>query len=300
MSCSVNSDDTWNEIDVTGRIVMKGLIVVTGGTGGLGHRVVTRLRDRGRNVRVLSRRAGDLQEGVEYMLGDLVTNQGVGEAISGAEIVVHCAGVGKIKEDTAQAQNLVVAARRAGVRHLVGISVVGAERIPVRSAVDRSMFAYFVSQRAKEQVIEQSGLPWTNLRATQFYDGFILVMVRAMSKMPIVPMPAGTRFQPVDADEVADALAELALAAPAGQVPDFAGPKIYDAESLLRSYLAAIGRHRRILKIRMPGAAAAAVRDGANLAPDRAVGRRTWEEFLASSVLKPSIAPVAADRGSSH
>jgi uncharacterized protein YbjT (DUF2867 family) len=162
------------------------------------------------------------------------------------------------------------------------------------------MFAYFASQRAKELVIEQSGLPWTNLRATQFYDGFILVMVRAMSKMPIVLLPAGTRFQPVDADEVADALAELALEEPAGQAQDIAGPKIYDSESLLRSYLVAIGKHRPILKIRMPGAAAAAIRDGANLAPDRAVGRRTWEEFLAASVLKPSVAPVAADRRSNH
>ncbi len=126
-----------------------GLIVVTGGTGGLGRRVVTRLRDQGRNVRVLNRHQGDSQEGVEYVAGDLAKNEGIEEAISGAEIVVHCAGVGKIKEDTAQAQNLVVAAQRGGVRHLVSISVVGAERIPVRSAVDRAMFAYFASQRAK-------------------------------------------------------------------------------------------------------------------------------------------------------
>ena len=264
-----------------------GLIVVTGGTGGLGHRVVARLRDKGRNVRVLSRHPRDSQEGVEYMAGDLVKNQGVEEAIAGAEIVIHCAGVGKITEDTAQARNVVVAAKRGGVRHLVSISVVGADRIPVRSAIDRSMFAYFASQRAKEIVIAQSGLPWTNLRASQFHDGFILVMVRAMSGLPIVPLPAHTRFQPVDADEVADALAELALGPPAGQAPDIAGPKIYDSEYLLRSYLDAIGKHRLIFKVRMPGGAAAAIREGANLAPDRAVGRRTWEEFLATSVLKP-------------
>jgi len=275
-----------------------GLILVTGGTGGLGRRVVARLRDKGRDVRVLSRHPGDLQENVEYMAGDLVTNRGVDEAFSGVDIVVHCAGVGKIKEDTAQAQNLVLAAKRAGIRHVVCISVVGAERVPVRTALDRSMFAYFASQRAKELVIESSGLPWTNLRATQFYDGFILAMVEAMSKMPIVPLPAGTRFQPVDADEVADSLAELGLNAPAGQAPDIAGPKIYDSESLIRSYLVAIGKRRPMLKIRIPGAAAAAIRNGANLAPDRAVGRRTWEEFLATCVVKPSVARVAADRRS--
>lgn len=259
-----------------------GLILVTGGTGGLGHRVVERLHAEGRHVRVLSRRPHPPDGGTEYVVGDLAKNEGVEAAIAAAEIVIHCAGVGKIKEDASQAQNLVTAARRARVRHLVSISVVGAERIPVKTAVDRSMFAYFESQRAKERVIEASGLPWSNLRATQFHDGFILAMVRAMSKMPVVPMPAATRFQPVDADEVADAFVELALGDAVGQAPDIAGPKIYDAEYLMRSYLEAVGKHRPMWKIRMPGGAAAAVRAGANLAPSRAVGRRTWEDFLKS------------------
>ena len=105
-----------------------------------------------------------------------------------------------------------------------------------------------------------------------------------MSELPIVPLPADTRFQPVDADEVADHLVELALGAPAGQAPDVAGPKIYEAEYLLHSYLEAVGKRRRILHVRMPGAAAAAIRSGANLSPDRAVGVRTWEDFLATEV----------------
>lgn len=256
-------------------------ILVTGGTGGLGRRVVARLRSAGRNVRVLSRHGGDSTSGVERVIGDLELNRGIEAAVAGIETVVHCAGVGKIKEDTLQAQNLVHAAREAGVRHLVSVSVVGADRIPVKSAVDRSMFAYFASQRAKERVIEGSGLPWTNLRATQFHDGFILLMVQAMSKMPIVPLPSDTRFQPVDADEVADALTKLALGPPTGQAPDLAGPKIYDAEDLLRSYLRTMGKRRLVVRLKVPGAAAAAIRAGANLAPDRAVGTRTWEDFLA-------------------
>ncbi len=258
------------------------MILVTGGTGGLGRRVVARLRAKGRDVRVLTRRAHAPEAGVEYVVGDLAKNEGVDAAVAGAETVIHCAGVGKIKEDTAQAENIVRAAKRAGVRHLVSVSVVGADRIPVESAVDRSMFAYFASQLAKERVVAESGLPWTNLRATQFHDGFVLVMVRGMSRMPIVPMPAGFRFQPVDADEVADRLVELALGSPAGQVPDVAGPKIYEADYLMASYLEATGKHRPIVHMPMPGKAAAAIRAGANLAPDRAVGKRTWEEFLAS------------------
>jgi uncharacterized protein YbjT (DUF2867 family) len=259
-----------------------GLILVTGGTGGLGHRVVRRLREQGRQVRILSRQRQESAPGIDYLVGDLTRGEGVDAAVAGADIVVHCAGTGKIKDDTAQAENLVRVAKEAGVKHLLNISVVGADRIPVESGIDQAMFAYFKAQRNVEVAIEQSGLPWTNLRATQFHDGFILVMVAAMAKMPNVPLPSDTRFQPVDADEVADEFVRLTIGAPAGQAPDIAGPKIYDAEYLLRSYLAAIGKSRPILRMKVPGKAAAAVRAGANLSPDRAVGKRTWEEFLAS------------------
>ena len=270
------------------------LILVTGGSGGLGRRVVSRLVARGLSVRVLSRRQHDSVNGVDYVVGDLETNVGVVAAAAGCTTIVHCAGVGKIKEDTAQATNLARAARETGVRHIVSVSVVGAERVPVKSAIDRSMFAYFASQRAKELAIEASGVPWSNLRAAQFHDGFILVMVRAMAKMPVIPLPAQTRFQPIDGDEVADALVDIALHEPIGQAPDMAGPKIYEAEYLVRSYLRAIGKSRPIVKFKAPGAAAAAIRGGANLSPDQAVGRRTWEDFLDERFAQVSASGISA------
>jgi uncharacterized protein YbjT (DUF2867 family) len=165
----------------------------------------------------------------------------------------------------------------------VYISVVGADRIPVVSAIDRAMFGYFASKRAAEQVIAGSGLPWTTLRATQFHD-LVLMTVRPLARLPVVPVPAGWRFQPVDARDVADRLVELALGAPAGLVPDLGGPRIYELVELVRSYLRATDRHRLIVPLRTPGRAARAVRAGANLAPDQAVGRHTWEEFLAERV----------------
>jgi uncharacterized protein YbjT (DUF2867 family) len=269
---------------------VSGLILVTGGTGGLGRRVVPRLREAGRAVRVLSRRAHDSVPGVEYVVGDLAKDEGVEAAVEGAKVIVHCAGSGKIGEDSAQICNLVRAAERAGVHHLVNISVVGADRIPVLSGVDRAMFAYFASQLAVERTVTESGLPWTNLRATQFYDGFILFMVQAMTKLPVVPVPAGFRFQPVDAGEVAARLVELTLGAPAGLTSDIAGPKTYEAVDLLRGYLKAVGKRRLIVPVRFPGGAARAIRAGANLAPDRAIGRRTWEEFLAELASSPGSA----------
>ena len=260
---------------------MMARILVTGGTGTLGRLVVSRLREAGHDVRVLSRHTGEAAAGIEYVAGDLSTGEGIDAAVEGAEIIVHCAGSAKGDED--KARHLVRAASRAGTRHLVYISVVGADRIPVVSGVDRALFGYFASKLAAERVVADSGLPWTTLRATQFHDGFLTV-ARQMAKLPVLPVAAGVRFQPVDAREVADQLVELALGAPAGLTPEMGGPRVYEMADLLRGYLRAVGKRRPIVAVPLPGKAARALRAGANLVPDRAVGRRTWEEFLAERV----------------
>jgi uncharacterized protein YbjT (DUF2867 family) len=258
--------------------------LVTGGTGTLGRLVVPRLRDAGCKVRVLSRHSHEGEEG-EYVIGDLATGEGIEAAVDGAELIVHLAGSNKGDED--KARHLVRAASRAGARHLVYISVVGADRVPVVSGVDRAMFGYFASKLAAERVVADSGVPWTTLRATQFHD-FILMTAQQMARLPLIPLPAGFRFQPVDAGEVAERLVELALGTPAGLVPDMGGPKVYEMRDLLRGYLRARGKHRLLVPVRLQGKAARAHRAGANLTPERAVGRRTWEEFLADRVSSSS------------
>ena len=260
---------------------MSSTILVTGGTGTLGRLVVPRLRDAGGKVRVLSRRAREAADGVEFVPGDLDTGEGIDAAVAGTEVIVHCAG--SQKGDGDKARTLVRAASRAGAPHLVNISVVGADRIPVTSRVDRAMFGYFGAKLDAEQVIAGSGLPWTTLRATQFYD-LLLMVARPMARLPVIPVPAGVKFQPVDAGEVAARLAELALGPPAGLVPDLAGPRVYPMAELLRGYLRAAGKRRPLVPLWLPGQAARAVRAGANLAPDRAVGHRTWEDFLTERV----------------
>src|SRR5919112_4323347 len=253
-------------------------ILVTGGTGTLGRHVVRRLRDAGNNVRVLSRRSHEAEDGIQFMSGDLATGEGVEAAVDGVETIVHLAGTAKGDED--KARNLVRAASGVGAQHLVYISVVGADRIPVVSHVDRAMFGYFESKRAAERIVADSGLPWTTLRATQFHD-LTLTVAQQMAKLPVVPIPAGFRVQPVDADEVAARLVELTLGEPAGRGPDMGGPRVYGAADLFRGYLRASKRRRRpIVPVWLPGKSARAFRGGANLAPEQAVGQRTWEEFL--------------------
>jgi len=257
---------------------MAASVLVVGGTGRLGRLVVARLREGGLEVRVLARHRPAGAGGRELMIGDLATGEGLGPALAGITTIVNCAG--SAKGDEQQARNLVRAAVRAGAPHLVNISVVGADRVPIVSRVDRAMFGYFGAKLAAERVVADSGLPWTTLRATQFYDAFLLV-ARQMARLPVVPLLGGARFQPVDTAEVAGRVVELALGPAAGLAPEMAGPRVYGMDQLLRAYLHSRRLRRRLVRVPVPGRAAGAVRDGAILAPEGTLGRRTWEEFLA-------------------
>jgi uncharacterized protein YbjT (DUF2867 family) len=252
-------------------------LLITGGTGTLGRLVVPLLRDAGHKVRVLSRSDHEPDDGIEYVTGDLATGTGIDAAVYGAETVVHLAG--GPKGDAEAARNLVRAVQGAGVRHVVSISVIGADRVPL---------SWFASQLGAEQAVIDSGLPWTILRAAQFHD-LVFKVVQKMAAMPVIPVPGGLRFQPVDARDVAARLAELALGEPAGRVPDLAGPQVYGMADLCRGYLAARGKRRLMMPMRMPGKAGRAYRAGENLSVEGAnVGTRSWEDFLAERVGEPA------------
>ena len=248
-------------------------ILVTGGTGTLGRPVVALLREVGREVRVLSRHEGAAEPGVAYVVCDLRAGDGLDAALVGVDTVVHLAD--GTKGDDAATARLVAAARRAGVGHLVYISVVGADTVPV---------GWLRMKLAAEKAVAESGIPFTILRAAQFHD-LVLTVARKMAKLPVVPSPGGLRFQPVDAADVAARLVELTLAGPSGLAADIAGPKVYPLADLTRSYLRASGKHRPMVPVRIPGKAGKAYRAGENLTLSGAsVGTRTWEEFLAERV----------------
>ncbi len=269
--------------------------------------MVARLREAGRDVRVLTRQSLAPEDGIRFVTGDLVRGEGIEPAVQGVEIIVHCAG--SSKGDVEAARNLVRAARAlATPPNLVNISVVGAERVPIAGWIDRRMFGYFGMKRAAERVVEESGLPWTTLRATQFHD-LILLVASKLAKLPALPSPSGFRFQPIDTDEVAARMVELSLGEPAGLVPELGGPRVHDAADLLRTYLRATHRRRPILPVRLPGGAARAIRSGANLtsearAPDvggvpRGPGRRDLargasERSPSGGRRRMSIGPVSA------
>ncbi|ACU77533.1 NmrA family protein [Catenulispora acidiphila DSM 44928] len=255
---------------------MNAKIFVTGGTGGLGSHTVPLLRAAGYDLRILSRSAREDTEGVEYVTGDLLAGENganIDEALDGIETVLHLAGAQK--GDDIATRNLAQAAARAGVRHIVYISVIGADKVPV---------GWLRMKAAAEKAIEESGVPYTILRAAQFHD-LTLKAVRTMAKLPVVPNPGGLRFQPVDARDVAARLVELVAGPPAGLVPDIAGPEVIAMGDLVRSYVKAAGKHRMLMPVRIPGKAGKAYRAGDNLTLDGAlVASGSWTDFLAAHV----------------
>ncbi|MEC3976846.1 SDR family oxidoreductase [Amycolatopsis sp. H20-H5] len=247
-------------------------ILVTGGTGTLGREVVRRLLAAGQDVRVLSRhsRPEADREPYAWATGDLSTGAGLDAALAGTGTIVHCATAQGRHKDVEATRALVDAAKRAGGPHLVYISIVGIEQVP---------FSYYRAKVDTERVVEDAGLPWTILRATQFHD-LVTALSAAQRFLPVTLMPAGFRFQPIDAGEVAGRLVDLATGSPAGRVPDLGGPEILTARALAKSYLEATGRRRVVVSLPLPGAAARAVREGALLTPGHADGKRTYTEFL--------------------
>lgn len=249
------------------------MILVTGGTGTIGCRVVPLLQAAGSKIRVLSRHADDRGDGVEYLAVDLLTGEGLDQALDGVDVVLHLAG--GPKGDEIGTRNLVAAAEHAKVGHLVHISV---------TAVDQLPLTYFTSKLGAEQAVRGSSVPWTVLRVAQLHD-FAWNAVRTMAKLPVLPVPGGLRFQPVDSRDVAERLAELTLGEPQGLVPDLVGPKVYSLAELARDYLRTTRKRRLSLPIRVPGKAGKVYRAGGNLTLTGAtVGTHTWEEFVAAQV----------------
>ncbi|MFJ3305479.1 SDR family oxidoreductase [Streptomyces sp. NPDC086549] len=238
-------------------------ILVTGGTGTLGRLVVERLRTDGHEVRVLSRHARS--HAVDLRAG----GAGLDAAVAGVDTVVHCASSPKGGDERA-AENLIAAARRAGAGHLVYISIVGVDRVPL---------GYYLTKLAVENLVAESGLGWTVLRTTQFHD-LLVQLFQTLAKPPVMPLPAGTSDQPIEVAEVAARLAELATGAPAGRVADMGGPEVRTLDSLARAYLRATGRRRPLLSVPLPGRTARAFRNGGHLTPEQAVGKGTFEAYL--------------------
>ncbi|TFV91738.1 NAD-dependent epimerase/dehydratase family protein [Blastococcus sp. CT_GayMR20] len=245
-------------------------VLVTGGTGRLGQRLVQPLQGAGHTVRLLSRRG----TGPGGVRGDLaVGGPDLRQAAAGAEIIVHAASDPQgdpWQVDVAGTRRLVEAVDRERLRHLVYLSIVGVDRIP---------YGYYRAKFAAEQVLLASRLPVTLLRVTQFHD-FIDFLLDSAKRGPVLPVPMGWRVQPVDVGEVAAHVTEVVAMPPSGGVVEFGGPEDLAAADLARAWAGARAPGTHVVATPVPGKLSAAVRDGAAVPSGGARGRRTYAEHL--------------------
>lgn len=247
-------------------------VLVTGATGSLGHHVVPEATQAGHEVRALSRRSRVGYTGVHWQQGDLLDAGTLDAALDGIEVVVHCATQPTGDKDIVAARHLTNAVRRNHTKHLIYISIVGIENIPL---------PYYRTKLRVERLLADSDVPHTILRATQFHE-LIKKIFDAQRFSPVLVALRDVRFQPIDTRDVATQLVELIDQEPAGRVGDIGGPQVIDHPNLAQMYLSAHNSRRRVVSFTLPGRIAAGYRSGAHLSPDNAVGTVSFRDYLAS------------------
>jgi uncharacterized protein YbjT (DUF2867 family) len=228
---------------------------------------VQKLRERGHEVRALSRRHGD-----GLTTGNLLTGAGIAAAVEGVDTVVH---LSTGRRDVDAAHNLIEASRDSGVGKLVVISIVGIDDIP---------YDYYRQKLAIEKLTTYSRIPFTILRATQFH-GFVVGLLAAQRISPVIFAPTFS-LQPVEVAEVATRMADLAEQDAAGRVPDIGGPEALTVRELATIWAGAVGSRRKIVDLRLPGKMMAGFSSGASLVPGVPYGKRTFAEFVGATANK--------------
>lgn len=210
-------------------------IVVIGGTGLIGTKVVERLRKQGHDVVPAAPSTGI----------NALTGEGLGEAMSGTDIVVDLANSPSFEEKAVMdffetsGRNLSAAEKKAGVKHHVALSVVGTGR----PAFAKS--AYIRAKMAQEQLIRDSGIPYTIIHSTQFFE-FLNGIAGDGSQGQEIRISTGL-MQPIASDDVADAVADITLAAPTNGIVEIGGPDKAPMAEWVQRFLAALGDPRKVI-----------------------------------------------------
>ncbi|KUM80166.1 SDR family oxidoreductase [Streptomyces curacoi] len=200
-------------------------IVVVGGTGLIGSQVVALLRDRGHEAVAAAPSTGV----------NTLTGEGLAEALKGADVVVDVSNSPSFETEAAldfftrSARHLIEAEKDAGVRHHVTLSIVGVDQVPD--------YGYYRAKVAQEEAVRGSGVPYSIVRATQFFE-FIAPVMGMSTEGAQVRLPS-TRLRPIASADVAAAVAEAAQGEPSNGVRDVAGPEVHRLDRLGELTLAA-------------------------------------------------------------
>jgi uncharacterized protein YbjT (DUF2867 family) len=246
-------------------------VLVAGGTGVLGREVVSRLLESDYIVRIMSRSPRRGTANVEWAQAQMLTGEGLSEALAGVDVIVHSVTDARFgKTDVEMTRLLLEKAKAAGVGYFVYISIVG---------TDRTSFPYHKIKVACEAMVRDSGIPYAILRLAQFHE-LIDLLLHVFTRLPIGFVPMGFKSQPIDAGEAADQVARVVSERPVGLLPDVAGPEVLTFKEMLNEWKRVRGSHKLVVPLRVPGKFAAHVRKGDITSPNARVGKITWTQWL--------------------
>ena len=248
-------------------------IVVIGGSGLIGKKLIPLLRERGHEAAAASPSTGV----------NAVTGEGLARALAGADVVVDVTNAPSWEDAAVLAffetstRNLLAAEKAAGVNHHVALSVVGADRIPDSG--------YLRAKAAQERLIVAGGVPYTIVRATQFFE-FLGGIAGPKADGDTVRLPTSP-MQPLAADDVAAGLADVAVAAPVNAIVELAGPESLPIAEFVGRFLAATGDERTVVADPQARYFGAALDDrGLNPGDNPRVGPTRFEDWLGRMVRK--------------
>jgi uncharacterized protein YbjT (DUF2867 family) len=261
-------------------------VVVTGGTGHLGRDLVPRLKDSYR-VRVLARSRGSDPD-VEWIRGDLATGEGVAEALSGSQTVIHAATLSPaarrgyfvpkdlwsspVEVDRDGTARLLEEAAAARVGHIIYVSIVG---------IDKPRVPYLRRKLEGENLISSGLIPWSIARAAQFH-WLLDRMLGRMARLPALVLPDNLPIEPVDTTDFADYLVESVGNGPGGRLPDFGGPEVLTLSGAFDQWQQIRGRRLRTLTFPLPSVVRNAAAAMSVSGPDSRRGKITWADWLRS------------------
>ena len=262
-------------------------IVVIGGTGLIGSKVVNILRQRGHEVVAASPSSGV----------NTLTGEGLAEALTGAQVVIDVANSPSFEDKPAldffetSGRNLLSAEKSADVKHHVALSVVGTDRLT--GSGPGSLSGYFRAKMAQENLIKASGIPFTIVHATQFFE-FVKSITKSATGGSTIRL-SSVLMQPMASDDVAAAVAEVALGRPVNGMIEIAGPDQIRQDELIRQYLAATGDAQKVVTDAKAGYFGIAVNDQSLVPGDNPrLGPTHYEEWLSRTTpQKKAIEPQA-------
>lgn len=245
-------------------------VVVVGGTGLIGQKLITLLKSAGHDAVPASKSLGV----------DVITGEGLVEAFQGADVVVDVTNSPSWADDdvlaffTTSTRNQVEAEKTAGVRHHVAVTIVNAETMPDAG--------YMRAKVAQEQVLEESGVPYTILRATQFHE--FVEGIAGFSTADGEVRITTAAFQPVAGDDVAATLAELVEQPPVNGIVNLGGPEVAPMSAFVQQFLDATGDPRKLVEDRSAGYFGAEIDDTSLTTREGArLGAISYREFLGNA-----------------